>query len=364
MDTWGLVNPNGNESGTFATIFGMAFSPSPGSVNRGYALAVFEYLDREGCDPASVFGESSVLPLRAEPDGPRLSVAQWAHLLAQAERALDDPAFPLKLAATIRTRHLGMLGFLVMSCDTLGDAARVLQRYEQLFDGINQADFSSAGETCTLTWRPLIERPPAAFMMLTMALWVHFARWLSERPDLWCDVHFTFARPNSEPLVAAFHATFGGRVCFEMPSSQLLIPASHLSLPIVHCDRHVYDALRERADTDLTKLLGVQHELLSHLEVLLAERLESGQISLEQMAQALSMSSRTLQNRLDRYGQTYREVLDRVRYRQAERHLSDPALTLAEVAVRLGFADQSSFQHAFKRWSGASPGEWRRRRPA
>jgi AraC-like DNA-binding protein len=50
-----------------------------------------------------------------------------------------------------------------------------------------------------------------------------------------------------------------------------------------------------------------------------------------------------------------------VRCRLAERHLLNPKLSLAEVALMIGFADQSGFQHAFKRWKGASPGEYRRR---
>jgi AraC-like DNA-binding protein len=54
-------------------------------------------------------------------------------------------------------------------------------------------------------------------------------------------------------------------------------------------------------------------------------------------------------------------VLDGVRHRLAEHHLGNPGLPLASVAARLGFADQSAFQHAFKRWSGQSPGEFRRR---
>lgn len=335
-------------------------SPS-GAVTRNYAVAVFEYLEKAGHDPVNVFDPARVASIRQDPLGERLSTAQWEHIVLQATRYLDDPAFVLKLARTIKPRHLGMLGFLLMSCDTLGAAALTLQRYEQLFDGINEAEFCVDGEQCTLTWRPLIERPPIEFMMLSMALWVHHGRWLAERPDLTCDANFSFERPASEELVAQLQATFGGQIRFGMPCSQLVVAVAYLSLPVAHGDRHVHASLRQQAETDLVKLLGSEHGFLAHLEALVAERLAQGQATLEQVAGSMSLAPRTLQNRLDQHGLTFREVLDRVRCRQAERLLGDPARSLAEVAALLGFSDQSGFQHAFKRWKGTSPGEWRRR---
>lgn len=340
-------------------------APVPGrsaeAVTRGYALAVFEYLEKAGHDPVNVFDPASVAAIRQDPLGERLSIAQWEYMLLRASKHLNDPAFVLKLAPTIKPRHLGMLGFLLMSCETLGAAALTLQRYEQLLDGINEAEFHVDGGLCTLTWRPLIERPPIEFTMLSMALWAHHGRWLAERDDLLCDANFTFARPASPALVAQLQATFGGRIQFGMPHSQMLMPVAYLSLPVAHGDKHVHASLRQQAETDLVRLLGSDHGFMAHLEALVAERLANGQATLEHVAGSMGLAPRTLQTRLDQHGETFREVLDRVRCRQAERHLSDPAKSLADVAALLGFADQSGFQHAFKRWTGTSPGEWRRR---
>ena len=119
--------------------------------------------------------------------------------------------------------------------------------------------------------------------------------------------------------------------------------------------------LRQQADADLARLLGERHELIGQIRTRLAEMLPSGQPTLPALASALSMAPRTLQARLDERGLTFRQVLDQVRHEQAERLLQDPRSSLAEVALKLGFADQSSFQHAFKRWTSLTPGEFRRR---
>lgn len=335
--------------------------PYLGSASPSYALAVLEYFEQQGINPEDVFGATRVHDVRQGADTQRLTILQWQGMLQQASRYLNDPAFPLKLAEFIKIRHLGMLGFLLMSCDTLGAAAATLQRYEQLLDSVNEAVFQAEGEHCTLTWRPLIENPPVDFIMLSMGLWAHQARKLAEQPDLVCDACFTFAEPDSAQVRACFASTFGGRVQFNKGVNQLRIPMAYLSLPVAQRDRHVHASLRQQAEADLVKLLGQDHGFMAHLETLLAERLPMGEVTLQHVATELQLAPRTLQTRLEQHGETYREVLDRVRYRQAERLLRNPGMSLANVAGLLGFSDQSGFQHAFKRWAGVSPGDYRRR---
>ncbi len=73
------------------------------------------------------------------------------------------------------------------------------------------------------------------------------------------------------------------------------------------------------------------------------------------------MSPRTLQRRLAEEGTTFNSVVDEVRHHSAKLRLADGALTLAEVGYLVGFEEQSSFTRAFKRWTGVSPREYRRR---
>jgi AraC-like DNA-binding protein len=82
----------------------------------------------------------------------------------------------------------------------------------------------------------------------------------------------------------------------------------------------------------------------------------------EHVADALHMSTRTLQRRLAEAGTTFRDVLDGVRSGLAESYLTDTTVSIPEVAFLLGFSDQSSFHRAFHRWTGWAPGRWRRER--
>jgi AraC-like DNA-binding protein len=76
----------------------------------------------------------------------------------------------------------------------------------------------------------------------------------------------------------------------------------------------------------------------------------------------LHLSPRTLHRRLAEHDRSFRDVLNELRRGRAEAYLRDPTISLAEVAFMLGYSEQSTFQHAFRRWVGTTPGEFRARR--
>ncbi|HEX6135392.1 MAG TPA: AraC family transcriptional regulator [Longimicrobiales bacterium] len=134
-----------------------------------------------------------------------------------------------------------------------------------------------------------------------------------------------------------------------------------------------WDSPMESADATLARLLEEHARILARRiphaaagfraevqKTIAAAPLERG--SAEDVARALHVSVRTLQRKLVATGTTFREVSDTVRGQLAEEYLTDPGVSIAEVAFLLGFSDQSSFNRAFRRWTGESPGRWRRRR--
>lgn len=81
--------------------------------------------------------------------------------------------------------------------------------------------------------------------------------------------------------------------------------------------------------------------------------------SMADVARLLHVSSRTLQRKLGSEDTSFREVADAVSSQLAVTYLSDPKVSSAEVAFLLGFSDPSSFNRAFRRWTGETPGQWR-----
>ena len=82
--------------------------------------------------------------------------------------------------------------------------------------------------------------------------------------------------------------------------------------------------------------------------------------TLEHAALALGMSPRSLQRHLDQESFKFQEILDLVRQELARIYLRDPQLSILDVSLLLGYAEQSSFTRAFRNWFGATPSSWRR----
>ena len=82
--------------------------------------------------------------------------------------------------------------------------------------------------------------------------------------------------------------------------------------------------------------------------------------TLEQVADALSTSRRTLLRKLESEKIGYQQLLDEARNELACWYLRQSRMPLAHVAEKIGFSDQTNFSRSFKRWKGCSPRDYRR----
>ena len=90
----------------------------------------------------------------------------------------------------------------------------------------------------------------------------------------------------------------------------------------------------------------------------LSEALGAGQFSAEHIAEQLGLPLRTFQRRLSDEQVSFQDLLDAYRQSEAMKMLARGNVTMAEVAYALGYNEQSSFNRAFKRWTGKTPRAW------
>lgn len=116
--------------------------------------------------------------------------------------------------------------------------------------------------------------------------------------------------------------------------------------------------------TLVTSVLGAQtgwarKDLVTNVRSLIRRFLPTGQFSIEIIADQLCSNKRTIQRRLAQEDLTYVSLLEDVRKMMATELLEDGNLQLSSIAYHLGYREQSTFNHAFKRWYGVTPSRWR-----
>lgn len=159
-----------------------------------------------------------------------------------------------------------------------------------------------------------------------------------------------------DATIAGDMAVFGDtQVRFGQPHSSFTMPLELLQLPIPVSLRDT------RAAPDRPPIQPVMPQtLVDGIEALVASLVGTSGLSMETVAAALAMSTRSLQRRLRRHGCSYSEIVQRVRIRRAREWLDGTCTPVVEIAAALGYTDAANFTRAFRRETGLSPRQYRR----
>lgn len=104
--------------------------------------------------------------------------------------------------------------------------------------------------------------------------------------------------------------------------------------------------------------------LVERVRIAIRQKLTGRRPNVEDIADALHISSRTLQRRLQDQGSSFQRVLEEARHQLARHYLNNSVLELNETAYLLGYEDGNSFVRAFRNWEGVPPSRWREQQRA
>lgn len=286
----------------------------------------------------------------------RLPLAEWIALLELIALADPRPALGLAIGQCVAPRHAGVMGYIGLSCDSLGEALMRFERYHRLvYDG-NPAVMAIHGDVVSLSWGVEHGRPGQLADETAMAAFATLVRQLVNEHLSPTSVNFVNPAPADVTPYEAFFGcpvTFGGRLTYAN------FPVSFLARHIEHSDPGLRVLLENQAES-LLRALPSGDGFVQDLKDALVRCLHAGEPTLEQVAQRLHLSTRTLQRRIGAHDLNFQQLLDRTRAELARGYMLEGNLSLAEIALLLGYSEQSAFTRAFKRWTGHTPKEMRR----
>jgi len=333
-----------------------------GSVSVAYLQGLIEHLQRQGLAPEALLAHAQLGPEVLGQRDQRVAASAYLTLLGEGVRLTGDQCLGLHLGESVRPGYYGVLGYLIMSCATLADALHRQARYASLVGnlGLVVLDDEPARPGCEAlvahSWQPLLAQQQRQLSEETLAGWVSFGRWISGLDVAPTEVRFQ----HSAPADTSEHARiFRCPVLFDQPDNALIFPKRLLAVPLNQADAQVRGMLDAYADRLLAEL-NRGNSVLDRARLELARQLPEQGPDLEAIAVALALSPRTLQRRLREARLSFSQLVDETRQQLVLHYLRDPALELAEIAFLVGFSEPGSLARAFRRWTGASPGEYRR----
>jgi AraC-like DNA-binding protein len=321
-----------------------------------WVKGIADMLAAEGLDVRALLDAAGIDPAALEAQGARLETEKISRLWELAVERSGNPAIGLAQHQVARPASFDVVGYTMMSCADLRAAFERLIRYLLILSDALTMTMSEERTGHRVTFvlfggtRP-VPRQRIEFIFISV---IGFCRWITGRVVHPLAIELTYPVP-ADP--APYRTAFGCPVSFDAPRNSLLFANADLIAPLP-TSNPVLAELHERFAGDY--LRHFDHAQISYrAREVIVRRLPDGEPRRDQIAGELCMSERTLQRRLEAEATSFVQLLDDTRRELAEQYLGRLHLSLAQAAYLLGFADQSSFFRACRRWFDLSPGQYR-----
>lgn len=286
----------------------------------------------------------------------RFDYVIWRDLLEDLYRLHPKTGLGLEIAEYVQPKHLGIIAYLALSCESLGEAlARYHDFHRLIYDG-SPLIIEFKPPYASIRWEAPEPHPTQLTDEIAIALMVQFLKLFMSDEDIHLhEVHFVNAAPKN---ITIYEQYFRCRVRFEQPQTQLLMPVTEALKPLKKGDHTLQQLLVKQAQALLEQLPN-STQLDQRLQHAILTGLQKNRYQIEFIAEKLGLSVRQLQRHLQQQNTTFQERVQQVRFMLATEYLKDLHLSLQEIALLLCYSEQSAFQRAFKLWTGKTPQQWR-----
>lgn len=314
---------------------------------------IWNMLSSIGMDPLPIFRQAGIEPDAFRDPHARFESDQLSRLWNVITEVAGDDAIALAASDQPRPATLDLLGYTMMTAPTMEAALLRFIRYIRVIS--EATTFTLEPDVAGGQWLRLavaggalpVPRQRCEFILITI---LNICRWIGSKPIAPLAIEFVYPEPGS---TQAHARAFGGPLRFGAARNGLWFSAEDLALQLPASNPQLA-ALHERFAVEFIDRMD-KSRLAPKVRGLIARMLPDGDPPRAAVADALCMSERTLQRRLQDEGVSYQELVDGTRKALAGEYLLKGDMALGQVAFMLGFGDQSAFTRACQRWFNKSP---------
>jgi AraC-like DNA-binding protein len=317
--------------------------------------STFQKLEELGVSATAVLRKAGLSQGLAHQPRVLLTTDELFALWRALGQVSTDPAIGLKLGTETRTERFHAVGVAALSSDNFGEAINQMARYKQLTCPEEIVQEKSADEwSIQFHWLLADEIEPPQLIECAFAWVLSIAR--HGTGTRISPVRVEFIQPRAH--VKAIERHFGCPVITGATRNAIIFRATDAQRPFVTSNAELLGILAPQFEEELRRENG-DDNFVERVRVAVQQKLTGRRPTIDDVADALHISSRTLQRRLQDEGFSFQRVLEDARHRLARNYLNNPVLELNEAAYLLGYEDSNSFVRAFRTWEGVPPARWR-----
>ena len=298
-----------------------------------------------------------------------ISASLYSKIYNRVMWLLQDESFGLSLKHKSPTGTFRMMSLSSIHCQNLEQAIRRGAEFtafcqslsgmpsvytnpiRRLDDNTAEYRFPSSGDFLDISVDPL------AGLAHCVAIWRRFCSWLIGKHIELIEVCFELPEPSQ---LQRLNQLFNCKLRFNQEHNSFRFASSYLQAPLVHTEESLKEFLRNAPYHLLASAEEDDNSILAQMRRIIGNDFSRDFLSVVEMANELNMSVRTLRRRLKDLDTTYQQFKDNLRRDAAMGYLNRPELKINAVSALLGFDEPSAFHRSFKKWTGMTPGEYRR----
>jgi AraC-like DNA-binding protein len=292
-----------------------------------------------------------------------LPISMLEELLAQLDARFPGYPFGLVMAESTQPAAFGVLGYLSQSCTRFADVLDLIVRYNGLLSSFGNSKVIYLPGRVRVDWEclagsPLFRRHAYDYVLGSFTV---LARTLLQpTPMVPLEVGFSHPPPENKETRLRLQQLFQSPIYFDQPQAGICFDRKLMDQPLSHSDLGIKTTLAQHADALMRQ--RQQTTTLPNTVMRLARAMfVDCPPGLEDVADQLGISGRTLHRRLDAHNTKFRSLIDEIRMERAPDLISNSHQPLEVTAFQLGFQSRQSLIRWFKRRTGLTPGEYRQR---
>jgi len=349
------MDPNATANAHFAPR-APAVAPNPTVASESLRLLA-SGAEVRGLDAGPIFSACGIDPTILGRRGARVAAAPVAEAWKRVNQRFRDPLFPLKVCEGLPLGAVSPLDYLVLSSPDVGTGLAQIARYAPLLSDSEILSLVVNGNEAHYRYENRIEIP----YMIEMIVGVFARRSRELFGPNWSIKRICFAH-SALGSRATYDRICQAPVFFDMPFTEVVFSRELTTVPMPGADPRLSAILVGDAEAALSAVARRTNtpSFIDTVKQVLHDGLHERDLTLTRLADQLGISTRTLQRRLRGAGVTHRSLVRHVREDIANRSLATRA-SQGHIARTLGYSGPGAFQRAFKRWSGVTPGQLRRK---